>query len=98
VPFGVAGLTLPDCGNPVPSRLLAGELARLGADFTFLRRSFWADTAGQDLRTAVPRILEASAAAGRRTPAHVTADRAALRTAVALPPARLTAAPVAQPA
>ena len=85
VPFGIAGLTLPDRGRPVPSRLLAGELARLGADFTFLRRSFWADTVGHDLRDAVPRILEASAAARRRSPARVQADLAALRSAVELP-------------
>lgn len=96
VPFGVAGLTLPDRGQPVPSRLLAGELARLGADFTFLRRSFWADTAGQDLRTAVPRIVEACAVARRRGPARVQADRAELRSAVSLSPLRT--APVAQPA
>ena len=95
VPFGVAGLTLPDRGRPVPSRLLAGELARLGAEFTFLRRSFWADTAGQDLGVAVPRIVEASAAARRRGPGQVQADRAALHSAVALPP---LVAPVAQPA
>ena len=95
VPFGVAGLTLPDRGHPVPSRLLAGELARLGADFTFLRRSFWADTAGQDLRTAVPRILASCAAARRRAPAHVQADSAELRRAVA---PSLVLAPVAQPA
>ena len=91
VPFGVAGLTLPDRGRPVPSRLLAGELARLGADFTFLRRSFWADTAGHDLRVAVPRIAESWAAARRRTPDRVRADRAELCAAV-LPPL------VAQPA
>ena len=84
VPFGVAGLTLPDRGRPVPSRLLAGELARLGADFTFLRRSFWADTEGHDLRTAVPRIVEQCAAARRRTPVRVRAERAELCSA-ALP-------------
>jgi hypothetical protein len=83
VPFGVAGLTLPEHGRPVPSRLLAGELARLGADFTFLRRSFWADTAGQDLQRAVPRIAEACEAARRRGPAQVRADRAELCAAVA---------------
>jgi UDP-glucose 4-epimerase len=84
VPFGVAGLTLPDRGRPVPSRLLAGELARLGADFTFLRRSFWADTAGHDLHVAVPRIAAACTAARRRTSAQVLADRADLVGAVAL--------------
>ena len=77
-PFGVAGLTLPDAGRPVPSRLLAGELARLGADFTFLRRSFWTDTQGQRLSSAVPRILGSCELARRRSPDAVAADRAEL--------------------
>ena len=94
VPFGVAGLTLPDRGHPVPSRLLAGELARLGADFTFLRRSFWADTAGLDLRTAVPRIVESCAAARRRSSANVLADRAELRSAVGAASPRTAPLPV----
>ena len=91
VPFGVAGLTLPGRGSPVPSRLLAGELARLGADFTFLRRSFWADTAGHDLDAAVPSVAGAWAAARRRPASRVEADRATLLSAVG--PTR-----VAQPA
>ena len=86
-PFGVAGLTLPDRGWPVPSALLAGELARVGATFTFLRRSFTADTAGRDLRIEVPRILHACAAARRRTAREVVEDAAAL--AASLAPARV---------
>jgi hypothetical protein len=82
VPFGVAGLTRPDAGWPVPSRLLAGELARTGAAFTFLRRSFTADVAGRDLQVEVPRILADCAAARRRTPGQVLADRAELLSAV----------------
>jgi hypothetical protein len=58
-PFGVGGLTLPDGGSPVPSELLAGELVRLGADFTFLRRSFTADMVGRDPFTEVPRLRAA---------------------------------------
>jgi 2-keto-3-deoxy-L-rhamnonate aldolase RhmA len=92
VPFGVAGLTRPDAGRPVPSRLLAGELARLGADFTFLRRSFLADTAGRDLQVEVPRILAAVHAARARSRAQVLADRAELVAAVGEP------APALQPA
>ena len=82
VPFGVAGLTRPDAGWPVPSRLLAGELARTGAAFTFLRRSFTADVAGRDLQVEVPRILADCAAARQRTPGQVLADRAELLSAV----------------
>ena len=78
VPFGVAGLTLPEAGRPVPCRLLAAELARLDASFTFLRRSFHADVAGRDLALELPRVV-GSVAAARRRPAHLrAADRAEL--------------------
>ena len=83
VPFGVAGLTRPDAGSPVPSRLLAAELVRIGADFTFLRRSFHADTAGRNLSVEIPRIQAGCAAAGRRTASRIFADRAELVAAVA---------------
>jgi hypothetical protein len=85
VPFGVAGLTLPERGAPVPSRLLAAELARVDASFTFLRRAFWADTAGRDLGLAVPRILAACAQARSRTAGQVVADRAELLSAIGAP-------------
>jgi hypothetical protein len=58
-PFGVAGLTLPGGGFPVPGDLLAAELVRTGADFTFLRRAFTADMAGRDPFVEVPRLLAA---------------------------------------
>ncbi|MGY1601575.1 aldolase/citrate lyase family protein [Geodermatophilus sp. SYSU D00815] len=57
VPFGVAGLTLPGGGSPVPGALLAAELVRLDVDFTFLRRSFTADMVGRDPFVEVPRLL-----------------------------------------
>ena len=57
MPFGVGGLTLPGGGFPVPGDLLAAELIRTGADFTFLRRSFTADMAGRDPFVEVPRLL-----------------------------------------
>ena len=78
VPFGVAGLTRPEAGRPVPSRLLAAELARLGASFTFLRRSFHADIAGRDLDVELPRITGAVAAARGRPHREQEADRAEL--------------------
>lgn len=82
MPFGVAGLTVADGGRPVPTRLLAAELARLDASFTFLRRSFHADIAGRDVGTEVPRILAAMAAARLRPGPEVHADREELRAAV----------------
>jgi hypothetical protein len=82
IPFGVAGLTVPEGGDPVPCPLLAGELARLGASFTFLRRSFHADTAGRNLDVEVPRILAMMDEAQARDPAAIAADRARLEAAV----------------
>lgn len=92
VPFGVAGLTLPEAGRPVPSRLLAAELTRLDGSFTFLRRSFTADVAGRSVFAEVPRILAACEAAASRTAGRVLADRAELVAAVGAP------VPLAQPA
>jgi hypothetical protein len=76
VPFGVGGLTLPGGGFPVSSDLLAAELVRTGADFTFLRRSFTADMAGRDPFTEVPRLLRTLAAL-RAAPAEDAAERRA---------------------
>ena len=85
LPFGVAGLTRPDAGWPLPCRLLIGELARLETDFTFLRRSFLADTAGRDLFLEVPSLLDAVARAGTRSSDAKAADRAELVATLATP-------------
>jgi hypothetical protein len=74
--FGVGGLTLPGGGFPVPAHLLAAELVRTGADFTFLRRAFTADMAGRDPFVEVPRLL-ASVAALRTAPRDLAAERRA---------------------
>lgn len=84
IPLGVAGLTLPEAGRPVPCRLVLGALGRVGASFSFLRRSFWADTTGRDLAVEVPRILAAASAAARRSPSEVDADHAELSAAMEL--------------
>ncbi len=78
IPFGVAGLTLPDAGWPVPCRLLLGALSHLGAAFTFLRRSFHADVVGRDMAVEVPRLLVAVDASRRRSLDEVAADHAEL--------------------
>ncbi|WP_245821241.1 aldolase [Geodermatophilus pulveris] len=80
--FGVGGLTLPEGGAPVPAELLAAELVRCGADFTFLRRSFTADMAGRDPFVEVPRLLAALAGMAAAGPAEVAGRRAALVAAV----------------
>lgn len=81
-PFGFGGLTLPDRGHPIPCRLLIGEMARLGCDFSFLRRSFHRDVQGRDPAVEVPRILDALHAAGLRPAGAIARDREELLAAV----------------
>jgi hypothetical protein len=88
-PFGVGGLTLPQAGFPVPSDLLAAELVRVRADFTFLRRSFTADMVGRDPFTEVPRLLASVARLGDASPQEVAARRALFVAEVDGGPARV---------
>ncbi len=83
VPFGFGGLTLPDRGYPIPCRLLIAEMARLKCDFSFLRRSFYADVQDKDLAIEVPRIRAALDAALRRPDSVVDQDQAELLDAIA---------------
>ena len=79
-PLGVAGLTVPVGGSPVPSRLIAAELARLGLDFTVLRRSFLSDVEGLDapaIRGAISSIRKATQLLLSRTTEECEADRRA---------------------
>lgn len=82
-PFGVGGLTLPGRGFPVSSDLLAAELVRTGADFTFLRRSFTADMAGRDPFVEVPLLRAAVDRLRLARPAEAVASREAFVAAVA---------------
>jgi hypothetical protein len=82
--FGVAGLTIPEGGDPLPSRLLAGELARLQCDFTFLRRSFKRDTRDRSLDIEVPRIRDALRTAWNRSRDDVERDRVELATRISV--------------
>jgi 2-keto-3-deoxy-L-rhamnonate aldolase RhmA len=83
VPFGFAGMTLPDAGRPIPCRLLIGELARLRCSFTFLRRSFRRDVVGRDLRREITRMKEAVDAASARSRDEIAGDRAELERRIA---------------
>lgn len=78
--FGFGGMTLPDRGQPIPSRLMIAELARMRCDFTFLRRSFYRDLVATELDPgeAVARMRRAWAAACARPADAVAADRAEL--------------------
>ncbi len=77
VPFGIGGLTVPEGGYPLPCSLLAGELARLNASFTFLRRSFLRDIHGRKPEVEIPRILAGIAEKRSRSAAEIERDRQA---------------------
>ncbi len=83
VPFGFGGLTLPDRGEPIPCRLIIGEMALLDCSFSFLRRSFYRDIQGRDPGVEIPRILEALEVARLRDPVAVDRDRLTLKEAIA---------------
>lgn len=42
-PFGIAGLTHPNAGHPIPCSYLIKQMKRYDASFGFLRRSFYKD-------------------------------------------------------
>lgn len=82
VPFGFAGMTMVHRGFPLPCRLLIAEMARLGCDFTFLRRSFHRDIQGHVPGREVPNMLWAVAAATRRSQDDIERDRCELHGAI----------------
>jgi hypothetical protein len=57
-------------------------MARLDCSFTFLRRSFHRDIRGHLVGREIPCILEAFAAAVRRSPDAVNRDRRELNLAI----------------
>ena len=77
--LGFGGLTLPGHGRPIATELLAGEMARLGADFTFLRRSFLRDLGDRPVGEGLAEIRAMLAATRRRDGRRIDADRRDLR-------------------
>ncbi|MEO0667963.1 MAG: aldolase/citrate lyase family protein [Pseudomonadota bacterium] len=82
VEFGFGGITLRGKGSPLPVRHLVGALARLDADFTFLRRSFYRDVEGRDPVLSLRQMHEDMQIARTRAPGQVAADHNAMRAAV----------------
>ena len=76
--FGFGGVTVVDGGAPIPCRLLLAEMARLGCDFSFLRRSFKRDVRGRDLPREVARIQALWRQLDERDRRQVDADRRSL--------------------
>jgi hypothetical protein len=82
MPFGVAGLTLPALGSPIPCSLLIAEMARLQCDFSFLRRSFLRDVDRGAIGPGLADIRAAIDEARERGPGAVERDRSRLASAV----------------
>jgi hypothetical protein len=80
--FGFGGLTAPECGHPIPCRLLIGEMARLGSSFSFLRRSYKRDVQGEPQAEPVARLRAALASACLRPSLEVERDRRELEEAI----------------
>ena len=81
--FGFGGLTAPERGQPIPCRLLIGEMARLGTSFSFLRRSYRRDVRGEKQAELITHLRSALAKARTRTPLELERDRRELEQAVA---------------
>ena len=82
VPFGFAGLTLPEYGSPISCRLLIAELVRLNCGFSFMRRSFHRDIEGKDMSIEVPKILDSIRRHLQRSPEDITEDKSLLDDAI----------------
>ncbi|MCF0071010.1 aldolase/citrate lyase family protein [Dyadobacter sp. CY261] len=74
VPLGAGGVTYPPSGMPIASKYLINEYARLGIDFSFLRRTFIRDHAQHSMEHMVHHIRESYDAAARRSGEEVAAD------------------------
>lgn len=74
VPLGAGGVTYPPSGMPIASQYLINEYARLGIDFSFLRRTFIKDHAQYSMEHMVHHIRESYERAARRSPEEVAAD------------------------
>lgn len=74
VPLGVGGVTYPNHGHPIASEFLIKEYARLGVNFSFLRRSFLKDCKKIPMARIFRNIKEAYAQAQQRSTQQVEQD------------------------
>jgi hypothetical protein len=81
--LGVAGITRPDRGSPIPQRLLLADMVRLGCAFGVARRGFRADVDASAIAGGIAAIGREVARLEARSAHEVAADRAALAAAVA---------------
>lgn len=74
-PFGFGGLTIPGHGKPLPVELFLHEMTRLECQFTFLRRSFFHDTADKKPQNELLRIKSAVQSSIRREEKIIKRDK-----------------------
>lgn len=82
IPLGIAGLTHPLGGWPIPARLLLREMARLDCRFSFLRLAFYRDATCYPPTELVKAIRAEWSRALARGVEEIEADRLALQQAV----------------
>lgn len=79
IPFGFGGLTVPGTGRPIPDRLVVSNMVRLGASFSFMRRSFLDSVRGVDAVDALRSIRTSLGVTTQRSRAELDADHHELR-------------------
>ena len=80
--LGVAGVTHPALGAPVPCRLLLAEMSRLGCGFGVARRAFRRDTPVNELSRTIGEIKSTMLQLSLRTPDQIAGDRHSLEVQV----------------
>jgi hypothetical protein len=72
--LGVAGITAPDYGDPIPQRLLLAAMGRLGCTFGVARRSFRRDVSIANINAAVQRVQIEYEQLKQRAAAEIASD------------------------
>ncbi len=72
--FGFGGITILDKGNPLPTRNIIKELARLKANQVIIRRAFKRDILGRDMTLEVRRLKKFYSKCLALPPEHLEAD------------------------
>jgi hypothetical protein len=80
--LGVAGITHPDRGSPIPQRLLLADMVRLGCTFGVARRRFRADIDADAIAGGIAASGMEVARLQARSSDEAATDRAALAVAV----------------
>ena len=77
VDFGYGGLTICGRGSPLPVSCLIDDMTRLGASFSFLRRSFYRDIEGRNVALEVQKLRRALAKAAGRSADQMALNKVA---------------------